>query len=124
MSKQVTDMIKVIDNGVSPLVIDVDGDGENVRVIAEVFDHAEGIVFADIGFCRLDHPGHPYHIVEGELSGDGPWEVGNAKIFTIDDSNDLFFDWYEWEQNKERVGCTREVARQGIKNDIGFGTEP
>lgn len=120
MSKPVDKMQKVIDGGERALLIDVLGDGENVRIIGEVFDHADGIVFADTEFCDPIATSHVYHVVKGRVTGNDPWRVGVAVIRSIGDDDDRWLEWREWQKQREKIGCTRERARMGIENDIGF----
>ena len=119
MSKQVENMQRIIDEGREPLVIEINPD--NRRVIAEVFDHPKGILFVDVGFCDIQLTAMPYHVVEGELSDRLPYKIGSARINVIDDTDPLFFDWYEWKQwKKGNDRCTREEAYQRAKEQ-GLG---
>lgn len=90
-----------------------------VRVVAEIFDHPDGIVFVDIGFCDPMFSGHPFHLVEGELSGTGPWKVGTATIRIALPDEDLYLEWRGWRTAKKVHGCTRELAAAGVAKEFG-----
>lgn len=101
-----------------PLVIDL-GDG-NERLMAEVFPHPDGIVFADIGWP--DSTGHPFHVVAGELQGDGPWTIGRHEIRIAFDGERLFADWTRWQawraspagRRFDAAAAAAEIRRQGL----------
>jgi hypothetical protein len=121
MTPQVEQMQRIIDAREQPLIIAVARD--IVRVVADIFDHEDGIVFVDTGWNSELLTTHPFHVVGGKITGNSPWKVGSAIIQTIDDSNDLFFEWYEWINSPDGKRATREAARQGIENDFGFKSE-
>lgn len=94
------------------------------RVVAEIFPHADGIVFADIGFCDPLYSGHPFHLVEGELTAtdnDNEWKVGDATIRVPTQDESFYLEWQNWIEAKKDFVCTRELARKGIEEDFGFG---
>ena len=53
-------------------------DGEK-RVMAEVFRHAEGLLYFDLFWNQLPQ-GSGVHVVAGEIRGDGPWKAGDCVI--------------------------------------------
>lgn len=96
-----------------PLVIDVGGGNE--RLIAELFKQPGGIAFADIGWP--DATWHPFHVVDGEISGDGPWFVGGHEIRVAFEGEQLFEDWQNWQRYRatdEGQRYTHELARDEI----------
>jgi hypothetical protein len=44
------------------------------RVIEEIFQHPKGILYFEL-FWEKD-PKYSIHLIEGEITGDGPWRVG------------------------------------------------
>jgi hypothetical protein len=118
MGDELRQIEKIIRDESAPVVIVIDE--YNTRVVAEIFEHARGIVFADVGFCHPMQSGHPFHIVEGELTGDNPWKIGSAIIRVALPDEDQYDEWKRWLDAKKRYGCTRELAREGIENDFGF----
>lgn len=61
----------------APLVIRFDDASE--RVVARAFPHPKGVVWLDL-FWHQHSPSEAAHLIEGTLSGEGPWRVGNAVI--------------------------------------------
>lgn len=116
---EVDRIVKVVADDVVPLVIELPVGG--TRVIAEVFERDDGIVFADIGYCDPLYSGHPFHVVTGEITGTGPWKIGNATIRAATAEEGYFDEWQDWRIARDDTkGCTRELARQGIEADGGF----
>jgi hypothetical protein len=70
---------------------------DNRRIVAEIFEHPNGIVFADIGWDDPQYSGHPFHIIEGELKKDGScYRVGKVRIVEIGEDDPLAWNWLEW----------------------------
>jgi len=102
------DLFEAFDKGM-PLVIDVGGGNE--RLIAELFELPGGIVFADIGWPVATW--HPFHVVDGAISGDGPWQVGSNEIRVAFGGEQLFEDWQAWQRYRatdEGQRYTHELA--------------
>lgn len=56
----------------------------------------KGLLLA-IRIDRLEAAGrHPFHFVEGEISGDGPRRVGTALVRTIDHGDPRAAEWNRW----------------------------
>ena len=106
------------------LVIAVDD--ENWRVIAEIFEHPLGIVFADIGWPEATW--HPFHIIKGtltqtEASAPG-WTIGNSWIHRVADTYDssIPYQHREWRKYRDspegkkfdREACLREIQKDGM----------
>lgn len=49
------------------------------QVIAEIFPHPNGLVYFDL-YWHLGQPDENFHLVEGTLSGEGPWKIGGYVI--------------------------------------------
>ncbi len=76
-----------------PLLIEIEPDDK--RLVAAIFPLTKkpGILFFDI--CWPQSSGHPFHIVDGELSGENPWFVGDHKISLL--------SWDTWETDEEET---------------------
>jgi hypothetical protein len=49
------------------------------RVMAEHFRHPHGLLYFDL-YWDDDPPEQTIHVVEGAVSGDGPWRVGDCVV--------------------------------------------
>lgn len=49
------------------------------KIIAECFPHPKGLLYLDI-FWHQNTPNEAAHLLEGELSGEGPWKIGGCVI--------------------------------------------
>lgn len=47
--------------------------------IAEIFPHPKGIIYFDL-YWHLGLPKETIHLIEGSLSGEGPWKIGDYVI--------------------------------------------
>lgn len=61
----------------TPLMIR-NSQGED-QVIAELFPHPNGLVYFDL-YWHLGQPDETIHILEGTVSGEGPWKIGGCMI--------------------------------------------
>ncbi len=81
----------------APLMIRSPHGGE--KVIAELFPHPEGILFFEIFWDQM--PGQQgVHLIKGEISGEGPWKVGDYVINILGcqgTHTDLATDFSEWQ---------------------------
>lgn len=84
------------------------------RIMAETFRTATGLVFLDCGY--LDAVGlHPFHAVDGDVSGSGPWKIGAMEIVEIQDGDEVATDWNAWTAflaTPLGKAYSREVARE------------
>ena len=48
-------------------------DGDE-HVIAERFPHPQGLLYFDL-YWHLRHPAKTMHILEGKITGEGPWKI-------------------------------------------------
>lgn len=94
-----------------PLV--VDQGPNNIRYAAEMFIVPDGIVFLDVGWDQFTT--HGIHKVIGEITGDSPWQVGEATVRIIDDTEEAMGDFMDWEYyltTAEGQLATREAAQR------------
>ncbi|RTZ72928.1 MAG: hypothetical protein DSZ00_07295 [Gammaproteobacteria bacterium] len=89
----------------APLVIRFSDGSE--KVVSRAFPHPEGVVYLDL-FWHLKSPVEAAHLLPGELSGEGPWRVGDVVIRVLGCANTdphlqaQFLPWKEYlEQNGE-----------------------
>ncbi|HHH12981.1 MAG TPA: hypothetical protein ENJ98_01980 [Thiolapillus brandeum] len=66
-----------IETVTAPLVVRY-ADGRE-QVVARAFPHPRGLVVLDL-FWHQSTPDRAAHLLEGELTGEGPWRVGKAVI--------------------------------------------
>lgn len=68
------------------------------RPAAEVFaiEDGSGIAFANLGWTDPLFSGHPFHLVEGEITGKGPFNIGDVKLYKIHEQDDLAMDFLYW----------------------------
>ena len=64
----------------APLVVRLPDNSE--RVGAACFPHPLGVLYLDL-FWHQRTPTEAAHLLKGELSGEGPWRVGEAVIRTL-----------------------------------------
>lgn len=99
-------MSSLFDKHTDPLIVEI---GENRRTVAEIFPTAKGVVFFDTGW-HLNDSGHPIHVIEGKITGEGPWRVGKAliRLMTEDDPYDWWQEWWDWQAAIKRGYPPRE----------------
>ena len=51
------------------------------KVVAEYFRHEKGLLYFDL-YWHQQQPEQAMHIVEGEITGEGPWRIGDS-IFNV-----------------------------------------
>ena len=86
-----------------PVMVDVDGDNLNQRLVAAVFPYKKGVVFADAGWASASQ--HPFHILDGPVEfseSRGLWEVGRARFTKLMRDSSLWEYWEEWLVECER----------------------
>jgi hypothetical protein len=92
------------------------------KLIAECFPHPEGLLYLDI-FWHRSTPDQAAHLVRGELTGDGPWRIGDCVIRVLGCQGtdpDLQPAFTRWQDYLQRFGPTqyppadqiREIARR------------
>ena len=67
------------------------------HVVAELFQHAQGIVYFVPWWLAVEPPG--VYLVEGEVRGEGPWKIGDVivRLMSCGDSDDSMY-WAQWQQ--------------------------
>ena len=92
-----------LENVTAPLVIRL-ADGSE-QVVAACFPHPLGVLYLDL-FWHLRGPAEAAHLLRGELSGDGPWRVGDARIRLLGCNHtdpqlmDQFGPWQEYLEHR------------------------
>jgi hypothetical protein len=66
-----------IDSITAPLVLR-HPDGRE-QLVAACFPHPEGLLYLDL-YWHQSTPREAAHLVRGELRGEGPWRVGDARL--------------------------------------------
>lgn len=92
-----------------PLVVDTIDGGE--RLLAELFLHPQGLVFADVGWHEA--VSHPFHLLRGRLVRKTHWRVGRHDIRIAFEGETLFENWRGWRAylaSPEGAEVTREKA--------------
>ncbi len=85
---------------------------DHERLAAEVYIVDDGVVFLDVGWSE-PLPSMPRaHHMPGEVTGSGPWTVGNWTIREIDPETDLEYvdEWDRWIHYRSETNGTREVG--------------
>lgn len=92
-----------IEQVTAPLVIRfVDG---SEKVVAACFPHSLGLLYMDL-FWHQSTPNQAVHLIRGELNGDGPWRIGDARIRLLGCHNtdphlqDQFGPWQAYLQER------------------------
>ena len=92
----------IIDQVRAPLVLR-DPQGQE-KVIAACFTHPRGLLYLDL-FWHRSTPREAAHLLRGELSGEGPWRIGDYRLRVLGCHNtdphlaDLFATWQEYLAN-------------------------
>ncbi len=98
-----------------PLAIRIDE--VNDRVMAEAFVVPGGLAFADV-YWREAAGRHPFHFIQGEITGDGPWRIGSAEVRVIDHGDHRAAEWNRWAEYKATPAgarSTRDDAWAGLE---------
>jgi len=84
------------------------------RIAMHVFEHPQGVVFVEPGWCNPELAGKFYfHLVHGEETGDGPWEVGGVRFERIPEQTDQIREWADAKDYEAKYGaCRREAAEK------------
>ena len=87
-----------IDQVTAPLVLR-HPDGRE-QLVAACFPHPRGLLYFDLHWHRST-PQQAAHLILGELRGDGPWRVGDARLRVLGCQHTdphLQDDWLAWQQ--------------------------
>ncbi len=66
-----------IDSVTAPLVLR-QADGRE-QLVAACFPHPSGLLYFDL-YWHQSTPQQAAHLVRGQLSGEGPWRIGNTRL--------------------------------------------
>lgn len=92
-----------IDSVTAPLVLR-HPDGHE-QLVAACFPHPAGLLYLDLYWHRST-PDEAAHLIRGELTGDGPWRVGDARLRVLGCHNTdphlhrTFVDWQQYLQTR------------------------
>jgi hypothetical protein len=89
-----------------------------IRLAAACFPHPKGLIFADIGWPEATI--NPWHLLEGTLTGEGPWTIGDSTIEEIDHGDPEASEWNAWmtyRRSPEGQWATPERARQMMQDE-------
>lgn len=87
-----------IDSVTAPLVLR-HPDGHE-QLVAAAFPHPAGLLYLDLYWHRST-PREAAHLIRGELTGDGPWRIGDARLRVLGCHNtdpQLQTDFTNWQQ--------------------------
>ena len=96
----------------TPLVIRFPDTTE--KVVAHCFPHPAGLLYLDL-FWHRKTPDTAAHLIRGQLSGDGPWRVGEAVIRVLGCHHTdphLQAQYLPWKQYLEQHGDDYPPAAQ------------
>ena len=80
----------------SPLLVRYP-DGEQ-RLVAEKFRHAEGMVYVEPFWLETESPAT--YLVTGEITGTGPWKIGNVIVRLLSCGDTEFsMQWAQWQEH-------------------------
>jgi hypothetical protein len=68
------------------------------KVVAACFPHPAGLIYLDL-FLHHKTPQEAAHLLQGELTGEGPWRIGDCVITVLGCHNtdpDLAEDFARW----------------------------
>ncbi len=71
----------------------------NEQILAELFPHPKGILYFDL-YWHLGQPEETIHLIEGTLSGEGPWKIGDFVINVLGchgTNADLATSYQQWQ---------------------------
>lgn len=76
------------------------------KLVAACFPHPDGLLYLDL-FWHRSTPQRAAHLLRGELRGDGPWRVGDARLRLLGCQNTdphLQADFVRWQQYLQTCG--------------------
>lgn len=76
------------------------------RIIAEHFPHPKGLLYFDL-FWHLGYPDDTIHIIEGEITGEGPWKAGSHVINVLGcygSDPELAVEFSQWQDYLQQSG--------------------
>lgn len=69
------------------------------QVLAAIFPHPNGMLYFDL-YWHLGQPEETIHLIEGTLSGEGPWKIGDYVINVLGchgTNAELASDYQQWQ---------------------------
>jgi len=102
-------IVKASESGKGLKITDIEST-YNRRIAAEIFNAEGGIAYAEAGWPTND-TGHPYHYIEGEVEGSGPWVCGRFLIEEMTPTDELWQDLLIWNEYKaQNLRTSRDQA--------------
>lgn len=117
-------VVPAIDTVTAPLVLR-HPDGRE-QLIAACFSHPQGLLYLDL-FWHRSTPDDAAHLIRGELRGEGPWRVGDARLrvlgcpHTDPHLQDAFITWQRHLQDHPDEYPSRAQIREIARR---LGAEP
>ena len=75
------------------------------RVVAAHFPHPQGLLYFDL-YWHMGIPAETIHLIEGSVSGDGPWKIGDSVIRVLGchgTDPDLAAQFAAWQEYLQRA---------------------
>lgn len=115
-----------IDSVIKPLVLR-HPDGRE-QLIAACFSHPLGLLYFDL-YWHLSIPQQAAHLIRGQVSGEGPWRIGDTRLRTLGCHNtdpDLQGDFSAWQQylheHPDPYPTPRQIAE--VARRLGASPQP
>lgn len=115
---------------ISPMAMKMDvdlGGGVSAQVViaAGFLVYRYSVVVVEPGWLNPINTRHLAHRVNGILSGDGPWKIGNAKISRIEEKDECWPQWKAWvdrfNEDPTFAGrATRQAAKKYASASLGI----
>ena len=94
-----------------PLVID-----DKYLIVGLLDVPGKGVAWAMAGWPENFDSGHPFHFMEGAISGTGPWKIGSDTVRELQPGDRLANDWYDWKDYlKEHKDVTPERTLENLR---------
>lgn len=90
----------------------------NVRIIAELFETPTGLCFFDIGWSYWATALNPIHFIDGEITGDNPWKIGDAVIEVIKEGSKEYTDYQNWKEFEKTLNIPEDQARKTFEASL------
>lgn len=91
------------------------------RLMAERFRHPRGLLYFDLDW-HVGDPATTLHVVEGAISGDGPWRVGDCIVRVLGCHGSdpaLAAEYTRWQQRLEQDGYLPRPLIEAIARRYG-----
>ena len=81
-------------------------DGEK-RLVADKFQHAQGLVFAEPYWLESETP--IAYLLKGTVKGEGPWKIGEVVVRLLNcGDTEQSMQWAQWQQ--DLLSCSEQHA--------------